>query len=156
METVGLGFGADELPIGRKFKTVGRTITEADLVNFVNTTGMTEVLFTNYEYLEHESAIKGRLTPGSMVFCMAEGLLIQATVQGTGMAFIEMDFKILGPTFVGDTIHAECEVIENRPSNSRPGAALVRTRNAVIKQDGTTVLEYTPLRMMRRKAEYHL
>jgi acyl dehydratase len=156
METVGLGIGADDLPVGRKFKTVGRTITEPDIVNFVNTTGMTEVLFTNYEYLEHVSAIKGRLSPGSLVFCFAEGLVIQSTVQCVGQAFIEMDFKILAPTFAGDTIHVECEVIENRQSSSRPGSALVRTRNLVRKQDGTVVLEYTPLRMVRNKAEYHL
>ena len=31
---------------GRQFKTIGRTLTEADLVSFVNTTGMVEVLFT--------------------------------------------------------------------------------------------------------------
>ena len=68
METVGLGIGADDLPVGRKFKTVGRTITEPDIVNFLNTTGMTEVLFTNYEYLEHVSAIKGRLPPGPLAF----------------------------------------------------------------------------------------
>jgi len=50
IEVVGLGMHFDELPIGRKFKTVGRTITEADLVAFVNATGFTEVLFTNTEF----------------------------------------------------------------------------------------------------------
>jgi len=43
METLGLGLCLEDLPVGRKFKTVGRTITEADIVNFVNTTGMGEV-----------------------------------------------------------------------------------------------------------------
>ena len=49
METLGLGFHFEDLPVGRRFKTIGRTITEADIVNFVNATGMTEVLFTNLE-----------------------------------------------------------------------------------------------------------
>ena len=31
METVGLGFYFEDLPVGRKFKTVGRTITEVDI-----------------------------------------------------------------------------------------------------------------------------
>lgn len=153
METVGMGFGADDLPIGRKFKTLGRTITETDIVNFINTTGMTEVLFTNYEYLRTSSTIQGRLSPGSLVFCIIEGLLIQSTIQGSGQAFLDMEFKILAPTFAGDTIHAECEVIENRPSKSRPESALVRTRNLVFKQDGTQVMEYTPMRMMKRKLQ---
>ncbi len=31
METVGLGFTWNDLEVGRKFKTVGRTVTEATL-----------------------------------------------------------------------------------------------------------------------------
>ena len=47
METVGLGLFFEDLPVGRQFKTIGRTVTEADITNFVNCTGMVEVLFTN-------------------------------------------------------------------------------------------------------------
>ena len=61
MEVVGLGMYYEDLPVGRQFKTVGRTITEPDIVNFVNTTGMVEVLFTNLEFLKEESDIKQRL-----------------------------------------------------------------------------------------------
>jgi hypothetical protein len=46
METVGLGLYFEDLPVGRQFKTIGRTVTEADITNFVNCTGMVEVLFT--------------------------------------------------------------------------------------------------------------
>ena len=117
---------------------MGRTITETDIVLFINTIGMTEVLFTNYEFIANESPTKGRVAPGSLVFGMAEGLLTQSTMQGVGLAFLNMTLDIKGPTFAGDTIHVECEVIESRPSNSRPGCGLVRTRNRVVKQDGNT------------------
>lgn len=148
-EVVGLGIHFDDLPLGRKFQTVGRTITETDIVLFINTVGMTEVLFTNYEFIKNESPTKGRVAPGSLVFSMAEGLLTQSTMQGVGLAFLNMSLDIKGPTFAGDTIHVECEVIESRPSNSRPGCGLVRTRNRVVKQDGTLVMEYTPLRLVK-------
>jgi acyl dehydratase len=153
METVGLGFCLEDLPLGRQFKTVGRTVTEADVVGFINTIGMTEVLFTNIEFLKNESAIKGRVAPGSLVYCFAEGLLSQATMQGTGFAFLGMDLQIEGPTFVGDTIHVECEVIEARESKSNPKVGLVRTRNQIFKQDGKRVMIYTPLRMVKRRTE---
>jgi acyl dehydratase len=107
------------------------------------------VLFTNLEFLKHESDIKGRVAPGSLVFCLAEGLLTQATMQKTGYAFLNMSLDIKGPVFVGDTIHVECEVIESRRSQSRPNRGLVRTRNRIVKQDGTLVQEYTPLRMVK-------
>ena len=149
METVGIGCYFEDLPVGRRFKTVGRTVTETDIVLFVNTVGMTEVLFTNIEFLKHESDIKGRVAPGALVFSLAEGLLTQSTMQGTGYAFLGMQLDIKGPVFAGDTIHVECEVIEARLSNSRPGRGIVRTRNRIVKQDGTVVQEYTPLRMIK-------
>jgi hypothetical protein len=42
-------------------------------------------------------------------------------------------------------------VIEARRSKNRPNRGLVRTKNIVRKQDGTAVLEYTPLRMMKSR-----
>jgi len=151
METIGIGLHFEDATLGRKFKTIGRTITEPDIVNFINCTGMTEVLFMNLEFLKEESDIKGRPAPGALVFCFAEGLLIQATMQHTGFAFLNMEFEIKGPVVAGDTIHVECEVIEARRSKSRPNRGLVRTRNIVRKQDGSVVLEYTPLRMMKAR-----
>ena len=152
IETVGLGIHWEDLPVGRRFKTIGRTITEADLVAFVNCTGMVEVLFTNTEFLRTESAIKQRVVPGALVYTFAEGLLVQATMQHTGFAFLNMELDINGPTFVNDTIHVECEVMECRESGKRPGMGLVRTRNRVVKQDGTEVLVYTPLRMVKGRS----
>ena len=149
METLGLGLHFEDLPVGRRFKTIGRTVTEADIVAFVNCTGMVEVLFTDAEFLRTESDIKGRVAPGALGYCFAEGLLVQATMQHTGLAFLNMELDIKAPILAGDTIHVECEVTEARRSASRPGRGLVRTRNHVVKQEGTIALVYTPLRLVK-------
>ena len=149
MDTVGLGLYFEDLPVGRTFRTIGRTVTEPDIVNFISCTGLLEVLFTNLEFLRHESDIKGRPAPGALAYTFAEGLLAQATMQHTGYAFLHMELTIENPVFAGDTIHVEVEVIEARLSRSRPGRGLVRTRNRVVKQDGTIALVYTPLRMIK-------
>jgi len=60
-----------------------------------------------------------------------------------------MELNVENPVFAGDTIHAECEVVEARLSRSRPGRGLVRTRIRVVKQDATPALTYTPLRMVK-------
>jgi acyl dehydratase len=146
---LGLGLHFEDLPVGRTFRTIGRTVTEPDIVNFIGCTGMLEVLFTDLEYLQHESDIKGRLAPAALVYSFAEGLLIPATMQHTGLAFLGMELKVENPVFAGDTLHVEVEVIEARLSRSRPGRGLVRTRNRVVKQDGTVALAYTPLRMVK-------
>lgn len=150
IEILGLGLHFDEMVVGRKIRTVGRTITEADLVSFVNATGFTEVLFTNTEFLREDSDIKGRLVPGALVFSMAEGLIMQAAMQHTGYAFLEMDMKIHGPTFVGNTIEVISEVTEARPSKSRPDRGIVRTLNTVVNEQGKTLMTYSPLRFVKR------
>ena len=139
-EVLGLGLHFEDLPVGQKFRTIGRTLTEADLVNFVGVTGMTEVLFTDLEFLRTESDIKRRIVPAAMVYAFAEGLLVQATMQHTGFAFLNLELDVKAPTFAGDTIHVECEVVESRRSASRPDRGLVRTLNRVRKQDGSVAI----------------
>lgn len=149
MKTVGLGFFWQDIKVGDRFQTVGRTIFEADLAAFIAVTGMTEALFNNIEFLKSESAIKGgRPVPGALVYSFAEGLLIQSTMQGTGLAFLEAKIEIKAPTFVGDTIYVECEVSELRQT-SKGNRAIVRTKNEVKNQRGQIMLTYDPLRMMK-------
>lgn len=147
-ELLGKGFYWQDMPVGKTYRTYGRTITEPDIVNFISCTGMLELLFTNEVYRQTESAIKGRLVPGALVFSMAEGLVIGATIQGTGMAFLGMDLEIKGPTFAGDTISVVMEVTESRAA-SKGNRGLVRTRNTVVNQKGDAVMIYSPLRMMK-------
>ena len=147
METIGLGRCWEDMPVGYAFKTVGRTITETDLVNFVGLSGMVEVLFTDTTYAAQHAPASGRIVPAALLFSIAEGLTIQATLQGTGLAFIHMDLNVKGPTFVGDTIHVEAEVLESRASSKDPDRGLVRTQNRIVNQKEETVIIYTPLRL---------
>lgn len=145
---LGRGFYWQDMVVGARYRTFGRTITEPDIVAFIGCTGMLEVLFTNEVYRRTESAIKGRLVPGALVFSMAEGLTIAGTIQGTGMAFLGMDLEIKGPTLAGDTISVLIEVTESRAA-SKGNRGLVRTRNTISNQHGDTVMIYSPLRMMK-------
>jgi hypothetical protein len=43
METVGLGFFFEDLRVGREFRTIGRTVTEADITNFVKGNNITHL-----------------------------------------------------------------------------------------------------------------
>ena len=147
--TLGLGLRWEDTPVGFRFRTVGRTITEADIAAFVGVTGMTEVLFTNLEYLKEESLFAGRrLVPGALVYSFAEGLLMQSAVQGVGLAFLGAELGVLKPTFAGDTIRVECEVTVSR-ATSTPGRGFVETRNTVLNQAGEPVLVYTPKRLVK-------
>ena len=142
---IGHGFFYDQLPVGYRFYTMGRTITETDLVTFINLIWFSEEGFVNV-VPDKPHTTKGRFVPGALVYCFSEGLLLPS-MQFTGQAFLGTELNHTGPTVVGDTIHVECEVIESRPA-SKGNRGLVRTRNQVINQRGEVVLTYTPLRLM--------
>lgn len=147
MKLLGKGFYWDQLTAGDKFKTFGRTITETDIVNFVSCSGMLESLFVDREYRKTHSAMDGHAAPGLLVMSLAEGLTLNATGQGTGLAFLNMEMNVLGPVVVGDTIHVEIDVLESRKT-SKSARGLVRTKNCIVNQDGKTVIEYFPQRLM--------
>lgn len=144
---VGRGYCYEDLKVGFRFRTHRRTIAEADVASFVNLTWLTEELFAVAD--DSARAIKGRPVPGAMVYAFAEGLLLP-TMQDTGLAFLNCTLDVKGPTVVGDTLHVECEVTEARLT-SKGDRGLVRFANRVLKQDGSAVLEYNPLRMLKRK-----
>jgi acyl dehydratase len=143
---VGRGFCFEELEVGFRFRTHRRTIAEADLAAFINLTWLTEELFAVAD--DSGRAIKGRPVPGALVYAFAEGLLLP-TMQDTGLAFLNCTLDVKGPTVVGDTLHVECEVTEHRLA-SKGDRGLVRFANKVLNQRGESVLEYNPLRLLKR------
>ena len=147
LPVVGRGFCYEDLKVGFRFRTHRRTIAEADISSFVNLTWLTEELFVVDD--DTQRAIKGRAVPGALVYSFAEGLLLP-TMQDTGLAFLGATLDIKGPTVVGDTIHVESEVMEARLT-SKGDRGLVRFANQVVNQRGETVLEYNPLRLLKRR-----
>ena len=144
---IGRGFAYEDLKVGFRFRTHRRTIAESDVTSFVNLTWLTEELFAVAD--DSSRAIKGRAVPGALVYSFAEGLLLPS-MQDTGLAFLNATLDVKGPTVVGDTIHVQCEVTEARLT-SKGDRGLVRFNNKVLNQRGETVLEYNPLRMLKRK-----
>jgi acyl dehydratase len=144
---VGRGFCFEDLRVGFRFRTHRRTIAEADVAAFVNLTWLTEELFTVAD--DSGRAIKGRAVPAALVYAFAEGLLLP-TMQDTGLAFLNATLDVKGPTLVGDTLHVECEVTEHRLA-SKGDRGLVRFANRVTNQRNEVVLEYNPLRLLKKK-----
>ena len=147
LSVVGRGFCFEDLRLGFRFRTHRRTIAESDLTAFVNLTWLTEELFTVED--DAGRAIKGRAVPAALVYAFAEGLLLP-TMQDTGLAFLNATLDVKGPTRIGDTIHVEAEVTEHRLTSKRD-RGLVRFANKVINQRAEIVLEYSPLRLLKRK-----
>jgi acyl dehydratase len=138
----------EEMVVGDKFRTAHRTVTETDLVNFVTQFGFNEPLFWDARHAA-SAGYQGRLCPGALTYCIAEGLVIQTHVlHGTGLAFMGMQLDVKKPVVVGDTIYAVVEVTESRPA-SHGARGVVTTKVTVYNQRDEEVLEYTPVRLIR-------
>ena len=120
-------------------------ITQADLVNFIGTTGMLEAIFIEDGY--DGGAIQGRPVPGALTYTLIEGFILQSMIQGTGLAMLELHQKILAPVVVGDTIEALVEVIDIKPT-SKGGRAVVSSRIEVYNQRHQQVMVYTAVRLL--------
>jgi 3-hydroxybutyryl-CoA dehydratase len=151
MKTLGLGFTWEQLSPGQRFRTLNRTITEADLMMFVGVTGMVEVIFTDQTFGAEHGAIQGRFVPAALTYSLIEGLLCQTMIQGTGLAMLELNKKVLKPVRVGDTIHAEVEVTSVRPT-SKGNRGIMASKVEVKNQLGEVVIAYEATRMLAGKA----
>jgi 3-hydroxybutyryl-CoA dehydratase len=145
LPTLGQGFVWQQLSIGQKFRTFRRTITETDLVNFISVTGMLEAIFIDAEF--DGGAIPGRPVPAALTYSIIEGFILQTMIQGTGLAMLELEQKILAPVKVGDSISATVEVTGIKPT-SKSGRAVVDSRIDVFNQRNEQVMTYMAKRLL--------
>jgi acyl dehydratase len=148
MVTRGLTF--EEHRVGAVYTTAGRTVSETDIVTFVNLCGFTEPIFLDMEYVARESLFKRRAAPGALTFALSEGLIIQTgLLHGTGMAFLGGETRIVAPVLEGDTITVEVEVADKRETR-KADRGIVTYQHRVRNQRGEVVLEARVQRMIRR------
>jgi acyl dehydratase len=125
----------DDIEIGEKLVSHGRTITEGDIVNFAMFSADWFPLHTDAEYARN-SMFGGRIAHGLLVLAVASGL-IPPRAEYT-IAFYGMDnVRFINPTRIGDTIHAEIEVIEKEERNEQSG--IITYRQIVRNQRGEDV-----------------
>ncbi|AOG05631.1 MULTISPECIES: MaoC/PaaZ C-terminal domain-containing protein [unclassified Bosea (in: a-proteobacteria)] len=136
-----LGYRYDDLSVGMRFRSPGRTITDADLVGFSGLTGDYSELHTSDVYAQ-SSQFGRRVAHGMLGLAYAHGLMWARTgeLRETAVAFLGIDgWRFVGPVFVGDTIFVDYELAELRDSRSRPTQAIATFEVKVVKQDGTLV-----------------
>ncbi|GAB4528172.1 MAG: MaoC/PaaZ C-terminal domain-containing protein [Anaerolineae bacterium] len=136
MNTRGMYF--EEFEVGMEMTSVGRTITETDVVNFAGLSGDYTQLHTDEEHAK-SSLFGKRVAHGVLVLSIATGLAVRlGFIEGTALAFRELTWKFSQPVFFGDTIRVRARVKELKPM-PRLGGGSVIFDVSVINQDGKTV-----------------
>jgi 3-hydroxybutyryl-CoA dehydratase len=129
----------------------GRTITEADIVNFAGLSGDFVELHVNEEYAKRGPFGK-RIAHGALVFSISTGLMVQLPGDNEAIiAFYGVDkLRFTGPVFIGDTIRITRQVMEKQLKNAERG--VVASEITVLNQDEKPVLVYIARLMVKTRA----
>ncbi|MSV43968.1 MAG: dehydratase [Actinobacteria bacterium] len=127
------------MPLGTRWISQRRTITEADVSAFAGLSGDFNPLHVDDVYAA-AGPFGRRVVHGLLVLAMATGLRQQMGVfYGVVKAFAEVKSWVFKrPVFIGDTITAVTTVIESRPT-SKDTQGVVEQRVDVVNQDGEIV-----------------
>ena len=107
------GLYFEEFEPGMRITSVGRTVTESDIINFAGLSGDFAQIHTDAEY-SRGTPIGQRIAHGLLVTSIASGLAMRTGVlEGTVLVFREInEWKFSKPVFIGDTVHVILNVTE--------------------------------------------
>ena len=137
------GMWFEEFEEGQIIVTAGRTITEADIVNFAGLSGDYNQIHVDQAFAE-AAPFGQRVAHGLLGLSIASGLAVQTGVMaGTIMGFREIkNWKFSNPMFIGDTINDRLTV-NTVKAMPRLGGGLVEIEMAVINQRDENVMKGT-------------
>ncbi len=131
----------DDLEVGDEFISMGRTITEADFVNFAALIGWYDPLHCDAEYAG-DTMFGQRISSGLLGLALSNGLCRGCfpTVVGRAcnMAFAGLEWQFKKPIFIGDTIHIE-QVITKKKEAKKPDRGMITVDVKVLNQKGEEV-----------------
>ena len=116
----------DELVVGDRQSTRGRTITETDIVNWCSLTG--DWYYPHVDKVAAERSMFGqRVAPGIMVFAIGTGLGVPADSTTILANYGTDQLRYPKATWIGDTIHLEIELLEKEERDAED-----RTRHVPV------------------------
>jgi acyl dehydratase len=141
----------DDLREGQTFKTNGLTLTEAEIIDFA----------WRYDpqpfHLDIGEAARspygGLIASGFQSLALCFRLFIQTGVfleSSLGSPGID-ELRWLAPVRPNDTLHCEVEVLDVRPSNSKPDRGIARLRYQAKNQRNEAVLSFIVNHLLRRQ-----
>ncbi len=144
------GLTFDQLKVGDKFVSPGRTIGEGDVSRFAGLSGDFNPLHTDAEFAK-ASPFGERVAHGMLVAAIGTGLGNQMGVlEGTTLALMEQTIRYKGAVKFNDTVHLELIVKEKRET-SKADRGVVIFDTPILNQNGQTVIEMQWTLLMRRE-----
>jgi acyl dehydratase len=132
-----------DLKVGEVIVSASITVTEAHVVQFAGITGDFHPLHTNEEFAR-TTQFGGRIAHGPLIFSLGTGLFSQADPLDS-IAFLGMEWKLLKPVKLGDTICVRSTLTKTRITSSGDKAIVEHFREILnqhddVVQQGTTAI----------------
>ena len=143
----------DELTVGQTFHhPIRRTVTETDNVLFSAMTHNPALLHLDEEYCRNETEFGRRLVNSAFTLGLMVGISVGDTTLGTAVANLGWDeVRFPKPLFHGDTVRVETEVLDLRPSRSRPDQGIVTYLHRAFNQHGDLVAQCKRSGLQRKR-----
>jgi acyl dehydratase len=131
----------EDYTLGEIRTSRGRTVTEADIVNFAGLSGDFVELHMNEEYARR-GPYGRRIAHGALIFSISTGLMTQMMPHHEAIiAFRGLDqLRFLAPVFIGDTVHVTKKTVDKQSNDGIRGLVFFET--TVLNQEGKAVLAY--------------
>ncbi|NLS27142.1 Mesaconyl-CoA hydratase [Sphingomonas sp. S2M10] len=143
----------DEWQLGDRIEhALRRTVTETDNLLFTTLTHNTQPLHLDAE-AARASEFGQILVNGTYTFSLMIGITVADTTAGSLVANLGYDkLTMPKPVFLGDTLRASSEVVELRPSKSRPRQGIVSWRHQMHNQRDEMVCECLRSALLRSRS----
>ena len=141
----------EDLEVGEEYESPGRTITEADIVNFSSISGDWSPVHCDEEYCKR-TPYKTRIAHGLLGLAVVEGLKqrIPVFAEVRYMASLYWNYKFTGPILIGDTIRIRVKIASKRETK-KPDRGIVVEYVTMVNQRGEVVQEGEHGLMVLRK-----
>lgn len=105
----------EDFSVGQTFVTPGRTITEADVMNFASWTGDNNQIHTDVEFA-NQTRYGQRIVHGMLGASLCLGLIARTGVfEGSAVALLGIDdWRFTAPVLIGDTLTLTVEIVGTR------------------------------------------
>lgn len=129
----------DDLEVGQEWVSGGRTVTEADIVNFAGFSGDFNPIHIDAEFAK-TTPFRKPIAHGFAVFSMGSGLAVHSPMLRT-IAMLRVPYwNFQLPVFAGDTIKMTSRILE-KTLKGRGKRGEVRWHRAISNQEGKVVQE---------------
>ena len=136
-----IGRFLEDFEVGDIYRSrLGRTISDTDNAQFTMITNNTNQIHFNAHYAS-KTEFRKPLVNSALTLSVVAGLAV-SDLSENGFALGWDYIKLPNPVYGGDTLYAETEVLEVRPSKSRPSQGVVKVRTCGLNQNGVVVIEY--------------